>query len=832
MNQSKRKFLAALLAGLMLAGVAAQGAVFADETGVGTTVTTTADETTLTTDPADPATGGENDQEDAAEVEGEKEEPEQQAPVTGADAGAVQGVGTDGEAVVAGAPETITTGKELQAALDAAAAEDGTKEVTLTQNVAISSTITIPAGVTLDGGDCTISISDSVTWPSEHGKKYMVVASSDATVQNLTIDAGKNAYGCLQFYMATGGKIQNVTLTGAKELGLNVNASTVTASGTITYEGNGWGNGINVSWGSNIPDVESCSFDASGATLNGVSMIYTDNSDVEHANGASITIKAPENYIVVADPDNVPTNINKDKATIYTKKDNVPVFVGSEGYFSLQTAIDEADAGATIKLNQDVQGNFTIPKEKNIILDLNGCILNGGTAPRKAALTNHGTVTIQDSVGNGTIKRSDEGSTGGTYYTILNEGTMTIKSGNISNNSGSPDKWSGSSLICNGLNESATLNIEGGTLQQNYFIVVKNDEHGILNISGGIIKSNTQAVQNWGTANITGGDLTGAVTTWTYFSTNATTNITGGTIVGDIQATKLIYDNTPVTNRPTVKISGNANIQGKFKVGTQNGSSFAPNNTDANFTITGGTFTNNPSAFVPDGYEVTNSNGSYTVAEEEDEPYYPPVPDYDDDDDDSTGSTDGSTTDEPAEMPENGFGTDENGDTFFYEDGELVTGWVKDGDTWYYMDKETGAMNTEDWVQVNGTWYNFDEDGSMNTGWEQVNGTWYYMAESGAMTTGWQKVDGSWYYMQTWGGMTTGWQQVNGTWYYLKESGAMATGWQQIGGTWYYLKDWGGMATGWQEVNGKWYYFYASGAMAANTTIDGYTVDASGAWVE
>ena len=606
MNQSKRKFLAALLAGLMLAGVAAQGAVFADETGVGTTVTTTADETTLTTDPADPATGGENDQEEAGQNTQQ---------------------GNQEAALLTPANAVETTGGE--------------------------------AGTT---------------------------GESDATLE------------------------------------------------------------------------------------------ITDGT-------------------------------------------------------ALQNALNEAaDDGATItiKLIQNVEGNFTIREGKNIILDLNGCILDGKTTARKAALTNYGTVTIQDSVGNGTIKRSDNGSTGTSYYTILNEGTMTIKSGKIFNNSGSPDKWSGSSLICNGLQKSATLNIKGGTLQQDHFIVVKNDEHGILNISGGIIKSNTQAVQNWGTANITGGDLTGAVTTWTYFSTNATTNITGGTIVGDIQATKLIYDNTPVTNRPTVKISGNANIQGEFKVGTKNGSSFAPNNTDANFTITGGTFTNNPSAFVPDGYEVTNSNGSYTVAEKEDEPYYPPVPDYDDDDDDSTGST----TDEPAEMPENGFGTDENGDTFFYEDGELVTGWVKDGDTWYYMDKETGAMNTEDWVQVNGTWYNFAEDGSMNTGWEKVNGTWYYMAESGAMTTGWQKVDGSWYYMQTWGGMTTGWQQVNGTWYYLKESGAMATGWQQIGGTWYYLKDWGGMATGWQEVNGKWYYFYASGAMAADTTIDGYTVDASGAWVE
>ncbi|MBQ3802861.1 MAG: hypothetical protein II845_04110 [Oscillospiraceae bacterium] len=39
------------------------------------------------------------------------------------------------------------------------------------------------------------------------------------------------------------------------------------------------------------------------------------------------------------------------------------------------------------------------------------------------------------------------------------------------------------------------------------------------------------------------------------------------------------------------------------------------------------------------------------------------------------------------------------------------------------------------------------------------------------------------------------------------------------------------MLTGWQTIDGVWYYFYADGTMAANTTIDGYTIDGSGAWV-
>ena len=60
----------------------------------------------------------------------------------------------------------------------------------------------------------------------------------------------------------------------------------------------------------------------------------------------------------------------------------------------------------------------------------------------------------------------------------------------------------------------------------------------------------------------------------------------------------------------------------------------------------------------------------------------------------------------------------------------------------------------------------------------------------------------------------------------------MMTGWLQQGNTWYYLKASGAMATNWNWVENKCYYFAESGKMAANTIIDGYKVNASGAWVK
>ena len=61
----------------------------------------------------------------------------------------------------------------------------------------------------------------------------------------------------------------------------------------------------------------------------------------------------------------------------------------------------------------------------------------------------------------------------------------------------------------------------------------------------------------------------------------------------------------------------------------------------------------------------------------------------------------------------------------------------------------------------------------------------------------------------------------------------MKTGWYQDGSTWYYLNASNGdMKTGWFQVGNKWYYAYSSGALAVNTTVDGYSVNYNGEWVQ
>ena len=194
---------------------------------------------------------------------------------------------------------------------------------------------------------------------------------------------------------------------------------------------------------------------------------------------------------------------------------------------------------------------------------------------------------------------------------------------------------------------------------------------------------------------------------------------------------------------------------------------------------------------------------------------------------------------------------------YFDDDYALKTGWIYEDGHWYYLNKlgnsnddssyplpigEIAKGWTQDFHVTFGIdrskpapWYYLDpETGIMQTGWQYLGNKWYYLRSSGAMATGWYQDGSSWYYLDAENGdMKTGWASINGYWYYLRSSGAMATGWLQDGSTWYYLNvSDGDMKTGWFQVNGKWYYAYNSGALAVNTTVDGYYVNYNGEWVQ
>lgn len=191
----------------------------------------------------------------------------------------------------------------------------------------------------------------------------------------------------------------------------------------------------------------------------------------------------------------------------------------------------------------------------------------------------------------------------------------------------------------------------------------------------------------------------------------------------------------------------------------------------------------------------------------------------------------------------------------FDDDGNMVTGWWKDGKSWYHL-ADSGARSTG-WVQVAGSWYYLSpttgimatgelvdggstyllrSDGAMVTGWLQQADGWRFFHPSGARAHGWVQDAGTWYYLSpTTGVMATGWLRDGGSWFYLHGSGAMATGWLQVGGSWFYLQSSGAMATGWLKDGATWYYLDpGTGAMVTGTrTINGNSQSfaPSGAWI-
>lgn len=368
---------------------------------------------------------------------------------------------------------------------------------------------------------------------------------------------------------------------------------------------------------------------------------------------------------------------NSETSTISTmpKADdtNERVVVNSGTYSDL-SALDYLASGATVtvKLAADTTKDVTIPAGATVTLDLNGHkIVNSATAQdknvaedsRKHTITNNGTLTILDSVGGGVVDNVSHG-----RAALYNAGTIVeIKGGKFTRSvdnstdatSANGNSWyviynaeganitkisSGeflalghfSSLFCN----SGTINeISGGTFTQDGFIAFKNE--GTVNkISGGTFSSESEScIQNWGTiGEISDGTITaGRIGIWnfssdTYKSAGTISRITGGNISGTTAAIRLNDYDTDYKD-------SDKNVKGPSTVNKANASISAGNfsgalevNAHTVLTITGGTYSVDPSAYVVPGYVASYNGSTYTV-------YYPvPV---------TPGNTSSSTTKNP-----------------------------------------------------------------------------------------------------------------------------------------------------------------------------------------
>lgn len=313
--------------------------------------------------------------------------------------------------------------------------------------------------------------------------------------------------------------------------------------------------------------------------------------------------------------------------------------IGDQEYATLQEAVNATKGDATIQMLKDVREDVTIAEDDTVTIDLNGktitnvsghTITNAGNLTvtgegtvdnvthAKGALVNTGTVILKG----GTFTRSAEASKsptdngGNSWYVIDNQGKMTI-----SDNAKIINKGYYSSLIRNmgsSAEKMASLEINGGKIEQKNFIAVKNDDFGKITVTGGTITSDEQAIQNWTEVSVTGGTINGKVITWAYEGGAASkTEISGDVaITGNVMAVNYDGGNTI----PTVLITG-GKITGEVQKGEYKDNRIVltdPDATSSDISITGGTFSTNPGKYIADGYLADKTKDGYQIIKEGD----------------------------------------------------------------------------------------------------------------------------------------------------------------------------------------------------------------------
>lgn len=412
---------------------------------------------------------------------------------------------------------------------------------------------------------------------------------------NVTIGAGTNIYAGgaspkAAFDVCRFADYESVVVTVEKGAGEIVGVIETSVSGGATGKGP---IGLNINGGNLSKATLVCDGESAGT--------------IKVVKDPSVALAAPDGHEWVGGTLVKPSE--KAVAAVVKPSGDVVTFA------KLAAALAAAD-GATVQLLTDVTESVVIPADKTITLDLAGHTLSGGTAKGKAAITNNGALTIKDSSedGSGRIIREDNGQP--SYYVIDNQGTMTVESGTVYNNSG--DYKSGSSLVRNGgVKNEAVLNIKGGTFEQEKFIVIKNDDYGILNMTGGVIKTGaskqidgkeytSSGVQNWGQAVLSGGRIDGAIWTsaWSNDLDAPKTVITGDVSVkGDVI---LERHDKGVSKIPEMSIKG-----GQFEV-----REWKVDNSGVLLKISGGTYKGsipNEDYIVPGFGLNKNPDGSFGV---------------------------------------------------------------------------------------------------------------------------------------------------------------------------------------------------------------------------
>ena len=477
-----------------------------------------------------------------------------------------------------------TTYATLKAAFEGA--KDG-DTITLTNNIKVEDTLVVTKTLTLDLAEYTLSNEKDI-WSDDNWSLISVRENGNLTITgNGTLKAKEN--DCYPVDVQDEGAqltIENGTFIG------NIHAVYV-ETGAAYIKGGTYSVQQKYPDSSKTDEFVLNLYDAN--RRNGTAKLSVSGGIFVAFNPANCQAEAQGTNFCAAGY----TTSTKDN-NIYTvvEGENAAVANAGANYNTLANAISSADSGDTVTLLKDTKEDITIPAGKIITLDLNGnkltnvsghTITNNGTlfvtgngtvdniAHGKSALYNNTGATA--TLNGGTFTRSAEAGTaspdsanGNSWYTVKNYGTMTINSNTTITNTGSY-----SSAIANGWYDASKVGSNGEPTCT---------ADAVLTINGG---------------NISGGKIT--VKNDDY----GTLSITGGSLSQPLSGLYCIY------NANVTAISG-GNVNGP--VGNHNGASTEAD--QGEFSITGGLFSSDPSAYVADDHYVDASNNGdypYTVKE-------------------------------------------------------------------------------------------------------------------------------------------------------------------------------------------------------------------------
>ena len=206
---------------------------------------------------------------------------------------------------------------------------------------------------------------------------------------------------------------------------------------------------------------------------------------------------------------------------------------------------------------------------------------------------------------------------------------------------------------------------------------------------------------------------------------------------------------------------------------------------------------------------------------------------------------------------QNGWVKAGDGGWYFYENGQLKTGWLYRNGNWYWLDPDrNGRMAENSWFTYDNNFYYAKGDGAIyKNGFQEVDGNLYYFQSWGGIQKNvYLSISGKMYYVQengivargivrtmnghgdlcafddTTGAQITqkGWLKKGTSYYWVREDGVLQTGWLLYDDNWYWFDDNGVMmASGWKEINNNLYYFRHVGDISEAKAIKAVFGDAA-----